>query len=75
MGILDENTKVTKGIFENITERKIKRTCTLCNKEYEDTQFVINGVPSYRFNICPKCIESGQIIAASKNSKNKKKGE
>lgn len=72
MGILDENTKVTKGIFKNITERKIKRTCTLCNKEYEDTQIVINSVPSYRFNIYPECIKSGKIDTTLKGSKNKK---
>ena len=75
MEILDEITKVTKGIFSNITEKKIKRTCTLCNKEYEDTQIVINGIPSYRFNICPECTKNDQIIAALKDSKNKKKDE
>lgn len=75
MEILDEITKLTKGIFLNITERKIKRTCTLCNKEYEDTQIIINGIPSYRFNICPECIKSGKNVTALKGSKNKKKDE
>ena len=43
-----------------IAEREISRTCLCCNRKYKDTQILINGVPSFRFNICPDCIESGE---------------
>lgn len=61
MAILEENTKATKGIFSGINERKVNRICTVCNKEYEDTQIIINGIPSCKFNICPECKKSGKV--------------
>lgn len=44
-----------------ITEREISRTCLCCKQEYKDTQILVNGVPSARFNICPDCIQSGEF--------------
>ena len=42
-----------------IAEREINRTCLCCKQEYKDTQILVNGIPSFRFNICSDCIESG----------------
>lgn len=44
-----------------ITEREISRTCLCCKQEYKDTQILVNGVPSVRFNICPDYIQSGEF--------------
>lgn len=44
-----------------IAEREISRTCLCCKREYKDTQILVNGVPAFRFNICPDCIKSGEF--------------
>lgn len=44
-----------------ITEREISRTCLCCKREYKDTQIFVNDVPSFRYNICPSCIKSGEF--------------
>lgn len=43
-----------------IETRKIAKKCTQCEKEYSENQTIINGVPSYKFAICPECLKKLQ---------------
>lgn len=43
-----------------IETRKIVKKCTQCEKEYNDEQVVVNGVPSCKFAICPECLKKLQ---------------
>lgn len=36
-------------------EKSVNLKCTECGQDYEDTQTIVNGVPSYKFHICPEC--------------------
>lgn len=54
-----------------ITERKIMRTCLCYKQNYEYIQILVNGVPSFHFNICPDCFENGTSIRTLKKNKRK----
>ena len=42
-----------------IIESKIViRKCSICTKEYSDTQTIINGVPCCKFAVCPNCLKT-----------------
>lgn len=36
-------------------EKNVSLKCTECGQDYEDTQIIVNGVPSCKFHICPEC--------------------
>lgn len=38
-----------------IHKRNVVIKCHECGRDYEDTQVIVDGIPSYKFHICPEC--------------------
>lgn len=53
-------------------EKSVNLKCTECGQDYEDTQTIVNGVPSYKFHICPECQRKFEKVFGKINEVNKK---
>ena len=50
-------------------EKNVSLKCTECGQDYEDTQIIVNGVPSCKFHICPECKRKFEKVFLERSTK------